>query len=278
MPMSPRLLRPRSTGFHPDAADWRTRVIANGGTVSASTFAAVEAFCRAVDTAGIRSRFYRLNLFCGSNLSACLVPLYRGPSLGGTQYGNTTDTNNNFVSGDYVETGAGGGLTGNGSTKHLRTGVTMTDIGVNDGHVAWYTSRDTFPASNMTVAGQARGNGRAWAYYGTTAINLQYGINSIAPTVTSAVKGSHILQRVVNAVNGAKAYVNGSLVATSGISSTGSDSGGDIWVFALNQTNATLLYSGDLRCYSLGVSFTDAQALAYHNALQAFQTALGRNL
>jgi hypothetical protein len=278
MPMSPRLLRPRTGGFHPEASDWRSRVIANGGTVSGSTLTAVSNFCRSIGEAGIRDRFYRLNLFCGSNLSACLVPLYRGPSLGGTQYGNTTDTNNNFVSGDYVETGAGGGLTGNGSTKHLRTGVTMTDIGVNDGHVAWYTSRDTFPASNMTVAGQARGNGRAWAYYGTTAINLQYGVNSIAPTVTSAVKGSHILQRVVNAVNGAKAYVNGSLVATSGISSTGSDSGGDIWVFALNQTTATNLYSGDLRCYSLGVSFTDAQALAYHNALQAFQTALGRNL
>jgi len=110
MPMNPKLLRPRST-IHPEAADWANRVRANSGSVSGTTLNAVSKFCASISSAGIRDRFYRLNLFCGTGLAACLMPLYRGPSLGGTQYGGTTDTNNGpFVSGDYTETGTSGGL------------------------------------------------------------------------------------------------------------------------------------------------------------------------
>jgi hypothetical protein len=67
MPMNPRLLRPRST-IHPEAADWANRVRANGGSVSGSTLTAVSRFCASISAAGIRDRFYRLNLFCGTGL------------------------------------------------------------------------------------------------------------------------------------------------------------------------------------------------------------------
>lgn len=77
MPHSPRLLRPRQT-THPEAAAWAARVVDNGSTAGTS-LAAVSKFCRAIDAAGIRDRFYRLNLFCGSNLNAALVPLYLTP-------------------------------------------------------------------------------------------------------------------------------------------------------------------------------------------------------
>ncbi len=62
-----------------DAQDWVNRVYANGGTVSASTAAAVNTLCDSLDAASLRDRFYRLNLFCGSNLNAALVPLYLTP-------------------------------------------------------------------------------------------------------------------------------------------------------------------------------------------------------
>ena len=133
----------RRASLHPEAADWVARVVSNGGTVSASTAAAVNTFCRAIDAAGIRDKFYRLNLFCGGTsgtavgLNSALVPLYRGPSLGGTQYGGTTDTNtgNTFQVGDYAETGAGGGLTG-GSTKYLTTGLLTSALpAISTGHL-----------------------------------------------------------------------------------------------------------------------------------------------
>jgi hypothetical protein len=94
--------------WHPEAVDWRARVIRNGGSVSDDTSKAVSIFCMAIDGAGLRDRFYRLNLFCGIGLSSALVPLYRGPVAGGTALGNATDTNNNFVSADFAENGRSG--------------------------------------------------------------------------------------------------------------------------------------------------------------------------
>ena len=138
MGMSPKLLRPRAGGVHPEAAAWRSAVVANGGTVSGTTLKAVSDFCRSIDSAGIRDRFYRLNLFCGTGLEACLVPLYRGQSLTGTQIGNTTDTNSNFVSGDYAETGASGGLKGNGTNKRLDTGLAGSSLSAGDRHLSSY--------------------------------------------------------------------------------------------------------------------------------------------
>jgi len=91
MTMNSRLMRPRASGvaYHPEAKAWRTAALANGGTVSASTMQAVSDFCAAIDAAGIRSSFLRLNLVCGGNLAAARTPLYRGASATGTQYGAT---------------------------------------------------------------------------------------------------------------------------------------------------------------------------------------------
>ena len=86
-PMNPRLLRPRAGGgFHPEAQVWRNAVIANGGTISAATLKAVSDFCRSIDAAsGLRANLLRVNLFCGTGLEACLVPLYRVSSSTCTQ-------------------------------------------------------------------------------------------------------------------------------------------------------------------------------------------------
>ena len=119
-PMSPRLLRPRASGVHPEAASWRTHVVANGGSVSATTMQALDRFCRSIDANNLRSLLWRVNPMAGDNLSAALVPLYRANSAGGAVQGNTTDTNTNFVSGDYSPSS---GLLGNGSNKALSTGL-----------------------------------------------------------------------------------------------------------------------------------------------------------
>ena len=115
MAMNSKTMRTRT--FHPEATAWRKAVIANSGTVSATTMRAVSNFCTAISAAGIRSKFLRLNLVCGNNLAAARTPLYRGALATGTQYGSAADTNiGPLTSADYSEAT---GLQGNGTTKAL---------------------------------------------------------------------------------------------------------------------------------------------------------------
>ena len=68
----------RLAPIHPEAADWSTRVVAQGASVSTATLANVSRLCYAIDAAGIRDRFLRLNVFSGTGLNAAITPLFRG--------------------------------------------------------------------------------------------------------------------------------------------------------------------------------------------------------
>ena len=284
MAMNPRLLRPRaSAGYGLDARDWQSRVVANGGSVSASTMKAVDTFCKEIVTAGIRDRFYRLNLFAGSDLSACLVPLFRGPDRTGTQYGNATDTNNNFVSGDYVETGSTAGLTGNGSTKFLNTGLApnaATEIGAT-GHLAVHGVVNPSTSGNAVI-GTDNGSNQFWwirqvgsASFQTTAT---YGGGVSTASITNAwLDGSLILSTRRSATE-LEAYKNGVSVATVATIASPSALSIPFYVFASNRNNSAIIHAANtIGAYSIGASMTGAQATSYYNAMKTLQATLGRN-
>lgn len=267
--------------LNPDAAGWIARVVANGGTVSSATASAVNTFCNAIDAAGIRDRFFRMGIFAGSNLNAALVPLYRGPSLGGTQYGGTTDTNNAFVGvgTDYTETGASGGLTGNGTTKYLNTGFAHNTLPQNDSHAAVYEiSRSS--ATFRTSLGARTTSLTGFFIMGTWVSTANYSFNAFESNarldVASSAGGFY-----VGSVNGAAdtaLYRNGGGKATSTIT-TRTPGPQNLFVFALNDGGAPTVYTdARLAGYSVGLKMTDAQVASYNTAMQAFQTALGRNV
>ena len=270
-----------------DAQDWVNRVYANGGTVSSATANAVNMFCNAIDAAGIRDRFYRLNLFCGTGLPACLVPLYRGASLGGTQYGNTTDTNQNFVGGDYSESG---GLTSNAaSTKALATGVMPMESGsplFNYGHyfahvIALPTARSSVmgvrkdPAPANRHAFQLDSTGRIWGDW-----CHQNRFNGVASGVSA---GKTIILQAAQVANATQVYASGSLTLTGAIGTfTGTASQGAA-IFAARGDFGSGFQTSDfstmtIGAYSIGLDFTAAQALAYHTAYAALAAALGRTI
>lgn len=277
MAMSPRLLRPRQT-IHPETASWASRVVANGASVSGTTLSAVDKFVKACYANNIRDRFYRLNLFCGTGLNACLVPLYRGPSLSGTQYGNTTDTNvGPFVSGDYAETGASGGLKGNGSSKYLDTGVLLDTL-----HAA-------FPSIHMSAYVTATASSPAYLgglfSSGTSGFALGVGVQQLGGTVaiadvaTISLGGNHLVSRTSG--DSLAYYRNSSSVASSSAATTSATNASQR-VFVLSRsgaTNSPVSYSDQyFRSYSIGLGMTAAQAASYYTAVQAFQTALQRNV
>jgi len=85
-----------------DAQNWVDRVFENGGSVSQRTADSVNQFCKQIESAGLRKKFYRLNLFCGNDLNACLTPLYLGPDSN-TFYGFKTESNTGFFQNNYDE-------------------------------------------------------------------------------------------------------------------------------------------------------------------------------
>lgn len=286
MGMSGRLLRPRQN-LHPDAASWASRVVANGGSVG-SSLPAVNTFCKAIAAAGIRDRFYRLNLFCGASnasLDAVRTPLFRGPSLSGTQYGNTMDTNANFVAGDYAETGSSGGLTGNGTTKYLATGLVPFNAGMTEQN---YHNSGYFPAV-LNTSGDWIGAtvGPATSSFlpafSTFGMYVRFGGGSssgIENGALSARSGHLIGQRSSGTGVGYRNGANiGASSVTSGSAAFATNAPAALNVFGRNANGTPSNYwSGRACMYSIGIQFTDAQALAFYNAVQAFQAALGRQL
>jgi len=286
MPMNARLLRPIASGVHPEANAWRTAVVANGGSVSASTMKAVSKFCADIDAAGIRDKFYRLNLFAGTGLNACLVPLYRGQSRTGTQYGNTTDTNTNFVSGDYVETGASGGLKGlRTSTKRLETGLAPAEFSGHNFHVSSYECA-TSDSSYDNSLGAYRVANSAGFSFGTTDNTTLFDFGQVnnAIRLTATPPNGHILGTQTGNRTGA-IFRNGVSASTTylGGANTSSDWSLVTWgitVFCDQSAAGSFgqYSSARLGGYSLGLSMTGTQASAFYAAMNAFQTSLTRNV
>lgn len=295
MAMSPRLLRPRQT-IHPETASWASRVVANGASVSGATLSAVDKFVKACYANNIRDRFYRLNLFAGgggatdpTRLNAALVPLFRGPSQSGTQYGHTTDTNSGglFVTTDYVERGTGGGLQGSRtSLKRLNTGVLGSTLSGHNFHCSSYeiVGSDTSFDNSLGCWTSTGGQG---FYFGTQGASSSYGIEYPGnnQTYTPASVTGHFMAVQTGSKTGA-IYRNGSVGVTSyfGATDTTNDWSGltwDITVFA-GQKNAAGTYgeysSARLGAYSFGIAMNATQASAFYAAMQTFQTALTRNV
>lgn len=286
MPMSPRLMRPRQT-THPEAASWAARVVANGGSVSGITLSAVSRFCRSIDGAGLRDRFARVNLFCGTataSLSNCgvLVPLYRGPTASST-LGDALDTPNVFSISNYAETGASGGLTAPSSgSVFLNTGIGNNFSTQSNTHFAAYES--LVPSGTFkTMIGVDNLTGTRSIYQlehtNTTRTDLYTGNTS--SIVNSATRVAGFWMGSMQASR-SDLFRNGVSVASSGSAATGagSQTTPTYYVFALNRDgSATSSHlGGRLNGYSIGYAMSAAQALSYYNIMQTFQSALGRSV
>jgi hypothetical protein len=138
MPYNPRTNRPRKrSSYHPEALAWRTAALTlnPAGQITTGTMTAVSNLCTAVDAAGLRDRFVRLNLFAGDNVEAAVTPLYRATSPTGNPKGGAYEANY----GPYAtQTGSlsapgyypleGFYSTSSNSDKYLSTGLTIADL------------------------------------------------------------------------------------------------------------------------------------------------------
>jgi hypothetical protein len=226
-----------------------------------------------------------VNLFCGTataSLSNCgvLVPLYRGPTASST-LGDALDTPNVFSISNYVETGESGGLTAPSSgSVFLNTGIGNNYSTQSNTHFSAYES--LVPAGSFKVmVGVDNLTGTRSIYMiehnTSTRTNLYPGNSSAIFDAVARVAG---LWMGSMQASRSDLFRNGVSVASSGAAATGagSQTTPTYYVFALNRDGiATSSYlSGRLNGYSIGYAMSAAQALAYYDIMQTFQTALGR--
>lgn len=296
MPMNQTTTRPRT--LHHEALAWRKTAMTGvfGRTPSKSTVRAVSKFCRAIDAAGIRSKFLRLNLVCGRNLQSLRTPLYRGASATGTQYGSVYDISAGIVGADYSETT---GLTGNGVSKAIDTTLTigtLKQFGLeyNNVHASVYTRG----SNHGDVFG---GGDPSNEYYGNFGLLLAAGQDGWWNE--DSFSGSND-SRYVASTNSASGHKygqdNGTMVYyTNGLNTTGValspgypsayDMADLTPIWFLGRYNNVLVgevveespfYStGSLAAYSVGLPLgSDAEITAFYHAMQAFQTAMRRQV
>lgn len=276
-PLQPVLRRPTDVSgggvpVDPDVTDYLARLALAGGTIGDTALNAYKTLVASARASGYYTKILRWNLFIGANLTSALVP----QKVGG---GNATDTNVNFVGGDYTEST---GLTGNASNKYLRTGIIpSTMLSTNDTHLALYNRSSG--TSGLHLAGLNSGSQALVLYApfqgGTTGTSDQYNATGGQGRITGALGtpfGFAIGSRT--AANAHTLYRNGSSVATAATSG-GTLPSVELYVFARNNNGAVDNYGAAAAgAYSIGSGLSAADVTAYTTHMETFQDALSRGV
>lgn len=255
-----------------DAAAWAAAVVVAGGTYSPTTLTAVSAFVTLAKASGYWTKLNRINLFCGDQLAAALVPLKAGS-------GSATETNVNFVGGDYTEAT---GITGNGSTKYLDTGlVASTALTLNDTHLAVYNRASGAAGGGAHIGCNDGANFFEMLVPFTDGIAYSRHYNNSAASGLLTVATGAPYGLMVSSRTGAASHVvyKAGASIVSDTNTGGARPARAIYVFARNSSGtANVFTSHALAGYSIGSGLTGADVTAYTTHLQAFQTSLGRNV
>ena len=271
---------------HPDVENWLETVKLNGGDAASTTISALNNFCNSIDNFGLRSKFYRLNLFCGYNLKSALIPIFTR-SIGGLEYGDAVDGNVGFLDADYTEQGLNGGLKGDGSTKHLRpkmivsrpTGNESVGVYVNE-EASVSTPSGTYylvgshsPSNNNRSLGILYYNNQYWIEDGTL------GISPNGTFATSLGQSVGFRCASSNGLSSRKMYLNGNVIFSNTNTTTASINPIYPYLWARSDSgNAYGLGNQRVSAYFIGTSMTDTDMYNLNSAMQTFQTVLNRNV
>jgi len=252
---------------------WYNRVIAAGGSVAAVQVEALNVLTATYAAIGLNDSTCRFNPFCGLNLAAALVPVFRGG-------GPDLDTNANFIESDFVP---GVGLKGDGATKYLNTGVDPTTLGANDSQHFGVYSLDAgavLSACEMGTTGTSLSSAvRCCLFVNHPSTDTAVDCYSRTTSRASAVVANNRRLILCNrtATNGTRGYADGVLFGTAGASAASRPTA-PYFVFARNNNDAgpDLPTSRALGGYTLGLKMAIADAPVLSAAWRAYSEAMGR--
>jgi hypothetical protein len=223
----------------------------------------------------------RVNLMCGGNLNAALVPLYRATSFGGSPLGETTDLNSNFIDAHYAENS---GLVGNASNRRLNTGLNRSTLGssVHGGCFVFTRGTGAFQAY-FGVENQATSFDRFGMSCNVSAgdvVFINSGPSAEGRTAATAHADRDFLLGSVPAVGGSQTtlYINGSSVQTAaGVDATSITN--PIYLFTFSRASDSSFNANSaarIGGYTFGTGLNAGEALTYSTIWDTFLKATGR--
>lgn len=250
----------------PETLAYAQRVIANGGTLSTGTFAAVDALVRALLEANLWGKILDMGIFAGDQLAAAMVKLKYATGSG-------VLVNNNFVAADYAGQGATGGLLGDGVTKFLRTGLTQEAVG-SAAHLAFYLREDLAPGRYDAAMGVGNGTDEYALLHADTTFQIRYGQVLIAGKTDL---GPGLWCGTRESSTSLSLYKNGVLQQSNASAAAPTPLALEFVLFAKNNNGAMGNYLNRRGAfYSIGAPLNAADQMNLYQAVQAFQTALNR--
>lgn len=287
---------------HPDVQLWLYNVQQNGGSASAGTISALNTFCAAIDSAGIRNKFYRLNLFCGDNISAALVPLYLSTNWLSPSYGFSKDINYNFIAADYYETGSNAGLTSSGAdpvqqnvgTKYLDTGFFPSSIGtvgslISNFHISATVSTTAISANTQSILLSTNSYVDVWSMgiqllggyanvrtsitQGSSGVDINAQLSPLSTGLVSPV--THLISSRLTTTD-FRVYQAGSQIGTTNTTPLTATLTSPTPTFLLFRQSAGYYSNLRLSDYSFGQGLTSSEASSYNSILQTFKNSLSR--
>jgi hypothetical protein len=259
--------------YNPETTDYRTRVLANGGTISDASIDAIEKFVQDCKNALIWDKLLEVAPFAGTNLNAALVKLVYPVAAPGVI------TNVNLVAGDYSESGVNGGLLSDGTTKYLNTGFNAQTYLPDNAHLSFYLREDVSASGNRSLIGTLQGSDQYWlgSLAPASQVNTRFGQTISASYAAPLAKGFYLGVRESSTL--LRLYKNGSQVASDTNLVAHARPNLNLYAFAWNSAGSPGGYAparGSF--YSIGQELSATQAAALNDAVQTLQRNLNRDV
>lgn len=242
--------------------------------LTAPQLTAMDAFFKGLRTDALlgtstaNSKILRQNVYGVSSFGAIQVPTI-------SFAGGATDTNNNFVAGDWSATT---GLTGNGTSKYIDTAlVPVTSLTLNDTHLGIYIRDSLSGVATNLMGADDTGTFRMYApftdgnFYSDEYDGAAGRLGPVAGlttpyAMTLATRVSAVLHSLYQ-----RGVSKGSNTGSGGTLPTSK-----VFIFAESASNVAGSWSNHtLSLYTIGKGLTATDALNYYNRVQTLMTALG---
>ncbi len=272
MILSKTLRRIPAKLYHTETLDYRSRLLAAGGTISETSLDYAEKFVQDCKNALLWNKLDEVGLFLGNQLTAALVKLkYTAAGL---------LINNNFTAGNYTERGASGGLLGDGVTKYLDTGLNVQNLPTL-GHLGFYLREDVAAAGNRGMMGAFTATEQYILGSSNPASDVfgRYGQLPDVTAVQPLVKGFYTLSRT--AANQLYLFHNGNVVDadTNTVASVKPNGTVPLWGWNyITGANMQNFLPARGSFYSIGQGLSPAEAQALYQAVQTLQRNLNRSI